>query len=348
MKGMMKAAVMSGVGNMTFEQRPIPTPKPDEVLVKIEYCGVCGSDLHYFFHGGVGDNVVKGPVVLGHEAGGLVVEVGSEVSHLKAGDRVALEPGKTCGKCEFCQKGLYNLCRSVVFFATPPVDGTFREYVAHEAKLCFKLPENVSTMEGALIEPLAVGFHAAMEGGAQFGQTAVVMGAGCIGLCSLLALKARGVTQVYVVDIMQTRLERAMALGATGVINSANEDALEAILRVTQGKGADLLIETAGAEATAQLCIRAARAAGTVVWVGHSPTGMFNIPMSAAMNKELTFKTIFRYRHIYPLAIRAVADGVLPLDKLASHTFAFEDIQNAMEQSQSNKAEVVKAVIAFS
>ena len=194
---------MEGIGKMGFEQRPIPVPKDNEVLVKVEYVGICGSDLHYYEQGRIGDYIVKPPFVLGHESGGTVVAVGKDVTHLKAGDRVALEPGKTCGKCEFCKTGRYNLCPDVVFFATPPVDGVFQEYVAHEADLCFKLPDNVSTLEGALIEPLAVGFHAAKQGNAHFGQTAVVTGAGCIGLVSMMALKALGVTEVYVVDIMQ-------------------------------------------------------------------------------------------------------------------------------------------------
>lgn len=185
MKGTMKVAVMNGIGKMGYTTRPIPTPKEDEVLVKLEYVGICGSDMHYYETGAIGNYVVKPPFVLGHEPGGTVVEVGSAVKHLKVGDRVALEPGKTCGHCKFCREGKYNLCPDVVFFATPPVDGVFQEYVAHEANLCFKLPDNVSTMEGALIEPLAVGFHAANQGGAHAGQTAVVMGAGCIGLVSI-------------------------------------------------------------------------------------------------------------------------------------------------------------------
>lgn len=176
MEGKMKVAVMEGIGKMGFTERPIPTPKDDEVLVKLEYVGICGSDLHYYEHGRIGDYIVEPPFVLGHEPGGTVVEVGKDVKHLKVGDRVALEPGKTCGHCEFCKTGKYNLCPDVIFFATPPVDGVFQEYVAHEADLCFKLPDNVDTMEGALIEPLAVGFHAAKQGGAAMGQTAVVTG----------------------------------------------------------------------------------------------------------------------------------------------------------------------------
>ena len=167
MDGTMRVAIMEGIGKMGFTQRPIPTPKENEVLVKLEYVGICGSDLHYYEKGAIGDFVVEPPFVLGHEPGGTVVEVGSGVTHLKVGDRVALEPGKTCGRCKYCRQGKYNLCPDVVFFATPPVDGVFQEYVAHEADLCFKLPDNVSTLEGALIEPLAVGFHAAIQGDAQ-------------------------------------------------------------------------------------------------------------------------------------------------------------------------------------
>mgnify|MGYP000187674012 CR=1 FL=1 len=250
MDGKMKTAVMLGIGKMGFEEREIPVPKENEVLVKLEYVGICGSDLHYYETGAIGDYVVEPPFVLGHEPGGTVVEVGKGVKHLKVGDRVALEPGKTCGHCEFCRTGRYNLCPDVVFFATPPVDGVFQEYVAHEADLCFKLPDNVSTLEGALIEPLAVGFHAAIQGDAHLGQKAVVMGAGCIGLVSMMALKARGVSEVYVVDLMEKRLAKAMELGATGVINGGTEDVEARIRELTKGSGADLVIETAGSEAT--------------------------------------------------------------------------------------------------
>ena len=176
MKGTMKTAVMTKLKYCEIQERPIPEPGDGEVLVKIENVGVCGSDLHYYESGRIGDFVVEYPFVLGHEAGGTVVEVGKNVKKIKVGDRVALEPGKTCGKCEFCKTGRYNLCPDVIFFATPPVDGVFQEYVAHEEGLCFKIPDNMSTEEAALIEPLAVGMHAAMQGDAHLGQTAVVTG----------------------------------------------------------------------------------------------------------------------------------------------------------------------------
>lgn len=346
--GKMKVAVMNGIGKMGFEERPIPVPKDDEVLVKLEYVGICGSDLHYYESGAIGDYVVKPPFVLGHEPGGIIVEVGKNVTHLRPGDRVALEPGKTCGHCEFCKTGRYNLCPDVVFFATPPVDGVFQEYVAHEAALCFKLPDNVSTLEGALIEPLAVGFHAVLQGDAHLGQTAVVMGSGCIGLVSMMALKARGVSRVFVVDVMEKRLQKAMELGADGVINGSSEDVLQKMEKLTGGRGADLIIETAGSEITASQAIRIAKKGAVIVLVGYSRTGEMTLPMSLALDKELTFKTVFRYRNIYPLAIDAVASGKVNLKGIVTDIFPFSCVQEAMDASVSRKADIVKAVIQVS
>ena len=345
MHGKMKVAVMLGTGKMGFEERDIPKAKDDEVLVKLEYVGICGSDLHYYETGAIGDYVVNPPFVLGHEPGGTVVEVGKNVKHLKVGDRVALEPGKTCGHCEFCKTGRYNLCPDVVFFATPPVDGVFQEYVAHEADLCFKLPDNVSTLEGALIEPLAVGFHAAIQGEAHLGQRAVVMGAGCIGLVSMMALKARGVSEVYVVDIMEKRLEKALELGATEVINGAKENVLERVKQLTDGAGVDLVIETAGTEITTRQAIHMAKKGSNIVLVGYSKSGEMTLPMSLALDKELTFKTVFRYRHIYPMAIDAVAAGKVNLKGIVTDIFGLDEAQKAMDYSVNNKADIVKAVI---
>ena len=157
--------------------------------------------------------------MLGHECAGTIVEVGKEVEKLKVGDRVALEPGITCGKCEFCKSGHYNLCPDVVFLATPPVQGCNEEFIAFPEDMCFKLPENVSTKEGALIEPLSVGFYAAEQGNVGTGDTVVILCSGCIGLVTLLACKAHGAGQIIVADLVQARLDKAMELGATAVIN---------------------------------------------------------------------------------------------------------------------------------
>ena len=345
MKGTMKTAVMTRLKYCEIQQRPIPEPKDDEVLVKVENVGVCGSDLHYYESGRIGNFIVEYPFVLGHEAGGTVVEVGKNVKNLKVGDRVAMEPGKTGGKCECCKSGRYNLCPDVIFFATPPVDGVFQEYVAHEAGLCFKIPDNMTTEEAALIEPLAVGMHAANQGDAHLGQIAVVTGSGCIGLMSMLSLKARGVSKVIVVDVMDKRLEQAKKLGADYVINGKNEDTVARILELTDGKGFDLGIETSGSQICAQQQIKAAKKGATIVLVGYSASGEMTLPIGMALDKELTFKTVFRYRNIYPMAIDAVASGKINVKGVVTNYFQLDDIQEALTACVEDKANIVKGVI---
>lgn len=348
MEGTMKVAVMTDIGKMGFETRPIPKPVAGEVLIKLEYVGICGSDLHYYTTGEIAGKKVEMPFVLGHEPGGVVAEVGEGVIHLKVGDRVALEPGKTCGQCEYCRTGRYNLCPDVIFFATPPVQGVFQEYVAHEAKLCFKLPENVSTMEGALVEPLAIGFYAAQTGEATIGQTAVVTGAGCIGLVTLMALKAMGVTKVIVTDVLDNRLEKAREVGACATINAARQDVVAEVMKLTDGAGCDLVFETSGNEKSAWQAVEMCKKGSNIVLVGYSSNNTMTLPVSLALDKEVTFKTIFRYRHIYPMAIEALASGAVDLAPIITNVFPLEDIQNAMDQSVSNKQSIVKSVVKIS
>ena len=196
-----------------------------------------------------------------------------------------------------------------------------------------------------MIEPLAVGFHAAIQGDAHLGQKAVVMGAGCIGLVSMMALKARGVSEVYVVDIMEKRLEKALELGATGVINGAKEDVLERVKELTDGAGMDLVIETAGTEITTRQQFIWPKKGSNIVLVGYSKTGEMTLPMSLVLDKELTFKTVFRYRHIYPMAIDAVTAGKVNLKGIVTDVFRLDEAQKAMDYSVNNKADIVKAVI---
>ncbi|MFV0364556.1 MAG: NAD(P)-dependent alcohol dehydrogenase [Suipraeoptans sp.] len=347
MKDTMKVAVMTGIGQMDYVERAIPKPTEDEVLVKLEYVGICGSDMHYYEEGRIGNDIVEPPFVLGHEPGGIVTSVGEAVTNLKVGDKVALEPGKTCGKCKFCKEGKYNLCNDVIFFATPPIDGVFQEYVAHPAELCFKLPDSMSTLEGAMIEPLAVGFHAASQGEAHIGQKAVVFGSGCIGLVSMMALNAYGVSEVYVVDVIEKRLAKAMELGATGTFNSKNGDIKQWADEITGGEGFDIAIETSGQEVCVNQGIEVLRKGSNLVIVGYSKSGMSNTMMSLATDKELTFKTVFRYRNLYPVCIEAVRTGKVNLKGLVTNIFDFSDIQNAMDKSVSDKANIVKSVVKF-
>lgn len=330
-----------------MEKRSIPMPEPgdDEVLVKIEYVGICGSDSHYLEFGRVGGFVVDGDFILGHECAGTVIQTGKHVQKLQEGDRVALEPGVTCGKCFYCKTGKYNLCPDVEFLATPPYHGCLMNYMTFPADMCFKLPENVSTREGALVEPLAVGMHAANQGEIGVGETVVILGAGCIGLVTLLAAKAHGAGRVIVVDLLEKRLEKASQMGADMVIHSGKEDVRKIVGELNGGEGADVVIETAGSEATIGLTPYLVRRGGRIVLVGLAVKEIISYDFSQIMAKEASIASVFRYRNIYPGAIEAIASGKIDVKQIVSHEFPFEKTQEAFTFVRENKADVIKAVI---
>jgi L-iditol 2-dehydrogenase len=341
----MKIALMEKPGDIKIKEVPIPEPKEHELLVQIKHVGICGSDIHYYEYGRIGDFVVKKPIILGHECAGIVAKVGKAVTGFQEGDMVALEPGYTCGKCEFCLTGRYNLCTEVVFMATPPYNGAFCEYVTYPFHLAFKLPNMMDTIEGALIEPLAVGMHAVNQGGADIGQSAAILGSGCIGLCTLLSLKAKGVTEIYVIDVIEKRLDKAKELGATKAINGRKEDVIQAIMELTGGKGVDMVFETAGNKITIIQTSCLVKRGGTIVLVGIAPDTTIPYDFGTVMGKEATIKTVFRYRNLYPSAIAAVAVGLIPIKSIVTDTFKIEDAASAMRYSVEHKADIVKAVI---
>ncbi|WP_059172314.1 NAD(P)-dependent alcohol dehydrogenase [Bacillus sp. FJAT-27445] len=340
-----KAIFMSGTNHMVWKEVPMPTVKDNDVLIKVEVVGICGSDVHYYQHGRIGDFIVNGDFILGHECAGEVIEVGSDVKNLKVGDRVALEPGKTCGKCEFCKTGRYNLCPSVEFFATPPFHGVLTNYVAHPEDMCFKLPENVSSTEGALVEPLAVGLHATSIGDVKLGDTVVIYGSGCIGLVSLLASKARGASKIIVIDVLDNRLETALKLGATHVVNPKQSDVVQTIMEITDGKGAEVVIETAGAVVTVKQTVDLLKIGGTIVLVGMTPVDEIEFNFMKLMGKEGVIKPIFRYRNLYPVAINAIASGAINVKDIVSHEFDFNDTKEAFDFVVKNAKDLVKGVI---
>ncbi len=347
MNSKMKAAVLSKAREIVFEERVIPVPQENEVLIKVKHVGICGSDIHYYEYGRIGDFIVKSPLVLGHESSGEVVEVGKNVTAFQAGDTVTMEPGHTCGKCEFCKKGLYNLCKDVVFMATPPYDGAFVEYLAYPADMVFKLPAGMSTIEGALIEPLAVGFHAASQGGAKIGDSAMVLGSGCIGLVTLMTLKAMGVTTVYVADVIPKRLKMAQQLGASQVLKADEQNVAESVMELTQGQGVDMVFETAGNKITTQQTSDLVKRGGRIVLVGMAPEATIQYDFGKLISKEASIQTVFRYRNFYPAAIKAVESGMIPLKEIVTHTFQFAEIPQAMDISVKNKQDIVKSVIEF-
>jgi L-iditol 2-dehydrogenase len=347
MERTMKAAVMTGIGTIEMQTRPMPVPKDNEVLVRIRHVGICGSDLHYYEHGRIGGYVVNGPMILGHESAGEVAGFGSAVTGFSLGDRVAIEPGYTCGVCEFCRSGRYNLCPDVVFMATPPYDGAFCEYVAYPAQVMFKLPDNVDTLSGALVEPLSVGFHAAAQGSATVGETAAVLGAGCIGLCTMMALRARGVAQVYMTDVLDKRLSMAMEMGADAAWDPTEADVVALINAQTGGRGVDMVLETAGSKAATQQTVDLVARGGRIVLVGMAPDATLPFDFGTLMGKEASIHTVFRYRNLYPVAIRAIASGQVDVAQIVTDIFPFEKTADAMRHASENKKDLIKTVIAF-
>lgn len=340
------AAFLTKIEEIEFGEVEVPKIKADEVLVKMEAIGVCGSDVHYYSHGRIGDFVVEFPFILGHECAGTIVEAGSGVKHLKTGDRVALEPGVPCGHCEFCLSGKYNLCPDVKFFATPPYSGCLMNYVSHPAQFAFKLPDNVSSVEGALVEPLAIGINAALTGGVKLGDTVVVFGAGCIGLVSLLASKAYGATKVITVDVIEKRLSVAKNMGAI-TLNAKECDVIEEINRLTDGRGAQVVIDCAGTNTTMCQTVEAAKSGGTIVWVGLACDSVSGLKSGLVSTKELTIKSIFRYRNLYPTTIAAIADGKIDISGIISDKYKFEDTPKAFAETLKNAQNIVKSVIVF-
>ncbi|XP_011502408.1 PREDICTED: sorbitol dehydrogenase-like [Ceratosolen solmsi marchali] len=251
-------AILYGINDLRLEQTEIEEPNESEVLLKIACVGICGSDVHYLENGRIGDYVVEQPMIIGHESSGTVIKLGSAVQNLKIGDRVAIEPGVPCRICVFCKRGRYNLCKDIKFCATPPVHGSLRRYYKHAADFCFKLPDNVSFEEGALLEPLSVGVHACKRANVGIGSSVLILGAGPIGLATLLAAKAMEAKLVVISDLIEYRLNIAKKLKAdqTYIIDNIfkeNEN-INNIHKLFNGQP-DITIDTSGTESSIRLAI---------------------------------------------------------------------------------------------
>lgn len=335
--------VLRGIQDVLFEDRPVPALKsPYDVLLQVNYTGICGSDVHYWQHGRIGHFVVKDPMVLGHESAGTVLEVGSGVKTLKKGDHVAMEPGIPCRRCVRCKEGKYNLCFDMAFAATPPYDGTLAKYYVLPEDFCYKLPEGVSLEEGALMEPLAVAVHITKQSGLKQGDTCVVFGAGPVGLLCCAVAKALGAKKVVAVDINAARLEFATSYAATSSFEPAKASAAENTKRLIDendlGAGADVAIDASGAEPSVQTAIHALRMGGSYVQGGMGRDEI-TFPIMAACTKELTIKGSFRYGSgDYQMAVDLVSAGKIDVKKLISRKVAFEDAEQAFADVKAGKA----------
>ena len=342
----MLAAVLHAPRDMRVEAWPVPRLRSDyDALVRVQAVGICGSDMHFYTDGRIGSFVVEEPLILGHEAAGTVEAVGDRVTRLRPGDRVAIEPGYPCRRCEFCKSGRYNLCPDVVFMAAPPTHGAFCEYVVWPEDFLFPLPEQVSLEEGAMLEPLAVGMWAARRAGIRPGDSAVVLGAGPIGLVTLQAARLHGAYPVYVTDMVDSRLAFARRLGATEVINTAEADPVQAVRELTEGRGVDVALECAGAAPTVAQAIAMVRRGGMVQVVGNMPDTLDHFPLLEAVLKELTISGLFRYVNCYPPSLAAVASGAVDVKSLITHRFPLAETPEAFEYVLAHRHEVIKAVV---
>lgn len=347
-----KSFVLNKPHDVTFEDRPVPTlSSPHEVLVAVNYTGICGSDVHYWEHGAIGHFVVKDPMVLGHESAGTVVSAGNEVSDLKVGDRVALEPGYPCRRCVQCLGGFYNLCPDMKFAATPPYDGTLAGFWKAPSDFCYKLPDHVSLQEGALIEPLAVAVHiVGKQARVKPGQSVVVMGAGPVGLLCCAVAKAYGATKVVSVDIVDSKLAFAADFAATHTYKSQRVSSEENARNIIEtaglaaNGGADVVIDASGAEPSIQASLHVVRNGGTYVQGGMGKSDI-TFPIMALAIKEVTVRGSFRYGSgDYRLAIELVASGKVDVKKLISQTVPFESAEEAFKKVKTG--EVIKILIA--
>lgn len=332
-RGSNRAAVMTAFETIALEDRDVRLPGRNEAVVRPEAVGVCGSDTAYFTVGYIGDYVVDGPIILGHEASGVVVAVGDAVANVTVGDRVAIEPGTPCRNCKQCMAGRYHLCPSLEFLATPPFDGALQRFLTIDSRCLFRMPDTMSFEEGALLEPLSVGLWAAQRAHLQPGDDVLITGAGPVGILAAAAFRALGAGSVTITDIDQFRL---------GVASDQGFEAVHADSEL--GREFDVFIECSGAKGALASGLRQLREAGRVAMVGMSKEEAIPLPLSQLNPKELTISLVNRYAHTWPTAIELVDTGRIEVAHLVTHRFPLARTSEALLASRTHD-DAIKAVV---
>jgi D-xylulose reductase len=340
----MKALVLKEKNKLAILDMNIEeTLGPDDVRIKMHTVGICGSDVHYYTHGKIGNFIVTEPMVLGHEASGTVVETGKNVKILKAGDRVCMEPGIPDLHSRATMEGMYNLDPAVVFWATPPFHGCLRETVVHPAMFTFKLPDNVSFAEGAMVEPLSVGLQAVKKAGVKPGDVALVTGCGTIGILAGLAALAGGCSKVIITDVIDPKLKIAASYGMIPV-NIKKQDLQKVAAEVTGGWGVDAIFEASGNEAAIANIFQPLCPGGKVVFIG-MPVNPVLVDIVAAQAKEARMETVFRYANLYPRALALMGSGKINVKPLVTDKYKFADAIKAFDYAANPEPRTVKTVI---
>lgn len=333
----MQAAVLRGIKDLAIETRPVPHPGVDEVLVQVSAVGVCGSDVHYYQHGRIGDFVVESPMILGHESAGVIVAVGDRVSKSRVGQRVSVEPGVPDLSCPECLAGRYNLCPNMRFFATPPIDGSLAEFVTVHQAFAHPVPETMSDDAAALMEPLSVGVWANRKGHVTAGSRVLITGAGPIGLVAVQCALAFGATEVVVADLNPHRLELARTLGATSTINVAESTV------AASGFEPNVLLECSGHAGATTEALRALARAGRAVLIGMGGDEL-PLPLGVLQSREIEVTGTFRYANTWPTAIALAASGKVNVDALVTGHYPLAHSEDALLAAERDLRSV-KAVI---
>ncbi|MGD0295439.1 MAG: NAD(P)-dependent alcohol dehydrogenase [Terracidiphilus sp.] len=343
----MKALVLEEKLRLSLREIELPLKMgPRDVRIRIARVGICGSDMHYYQHGSIGPFVVKEPMVLGHEASGVVVAVGNEVRELAPGDRVCMEPGIPDLTSRPSREGHYNLDPAVRFWATPPIHGCLTSEVVHPAAFTFKLPAQVSLAEGAMVEPFAVGLYAATKANIKPGATAVVIGAGPIGIMVALSALAAGAGQVVISDLSAEKLAIAGKYPGIHPFDIRGGSLAAHVAELTGGWGADVVFEASGSPRAFENIFDLLAPAGTLVLVG-MPPGAVSFNVVAAQAKEARIETIFRYANVYSKAVALLASGKVDLKPLISASFPFEQSIAAFERAAEGRPADIKLQIVI-
>ncbi len=333
----MRASVLTGVGTLRVEDRPVPTPGAHQVLVEVAAVGVCGSDVHYYRHGRIGDFVVNAPMILGHELSGRVAAVGDGVDAARVGQRVAVEPQHPCRRCPQCTAGRYNLCPQMQFYATPPIDGAFCRYVLTDDDMAHPVPDSMSDEAAALLEPLSVAVATMRKAHVTPGSSILIAGAGPIGVICAQTARAFGAARIVVSDLVADRRERARAFGATEVLDPAADDVAALDPKV------DAFVDASGAAPAVVSGIKAVGPAGHVVLVGMG-ADEYPVPIGYIQNMEISVTGVFRYTDTWPAAIHLVTSGAVDLDSLVTAHYDLDHVAEALD-SDSDPASLKSIVV---
>lgn len=325
-----KTLVMPEVGRLHIEHRPDPEPLGHQVIIDVRSVGICGSDVAYLEHGRIGHWVVKKPLVLGHEASGVVTAVGPDVSSVSVGNRVAIEPGTPCRRCRECRRGDYHLCLDFVFLATPPHDGALAERIVMDESCANPIPDSMSFDEAALVEPLSVGLWAAERASLRAGDDVLVTGAGPVGVLAGLAARALGAGSVTVVDVVPERLRLAESLGLS-VQEPEDQHGR---------RDADVLVECSANESALVAGLRRLRPGGRAALVGVPRSELVGLPLAESVPQEISVSLVHRYAHTWPTGIKLMDSGRVPTEGLVTHHFCLDDGSDAFSLHQRDKSSV--------